>query len=62
MAVWAMIVPRPQIQESIRRALLDLGLERVAVVHHGEKRFALAERVEAVPLGALAEPEGIFGP
>jgi hypothetical protein len=35
---------------SIRIALEDLKLRRVAVVYPGEKRFALAPKVEAVPL------------
>ncbi len=44
----------PRITPSIRIALDDLGLERVAIVYPGAKRFALSDRVEAVPLGALA--------
>ena len=50
----------PRVTPSIRIALDDLGLERVAVIHPGTKRFALADRVEAVPLGALADGPGIF--
>lgn len=46
---------------SIRIALRDLGLERVAVLHPGDHRYPLGERVEAVPLAALAEPMGLFG-
>lgn len=51
--------PRPT--PSIRIALKDLGLERVAVVYPGAKRYALDDRVEAVPLAALAEPGRLFG-
>lgn len=46
----------PRLTPSIRTALTDLGLARVAVIYPGPKRFPLAERVEAVPLpqvGAL---------
>jgi hypothetical protein len=52
----------PRMTPSIRVALEDLGLERVAILYPGEKRFALADRVEAVPLLALAGAGGIFGP
>jgi len=52
----------PRMTPSIRIALEDLGLERVAILYPGEKRFALADRVEAVPLRALAGAGGIFGP
>ena len=51
----------PRMTPSIRIALDDLGLERVAVIYPGTKRFALADRVEAVPLGTLAEPGRLFG-
>ncbi len=40
----------PRMTPSIRVALQDLGLSRVAVLYPGAKRFAMAERVEAVPL------------
>ena len=54
-------VDAPRLTPSIRIALDDLALERVAVVYPGARRYALAERVEAVPLAALAEPGGLFG-
>lgn len=53
-------VDAPRLTRSIRIALEDLGLERVAVVYPGPRRFALADRVEAVPLDALAEPGQLF--
>jgi hypothetical protein len=40
---------------SIKIALADLELDRVAVVYPGERRYPLADRVEAVPVGELAE-------
>jgi predicted AAA+ superfamily ATPase len=51
----------PRLTPSIRIALDDLGLERVAVVHPGTRRYSLDPRVEVVPLDALAEPTGLFG-
>ena len=54
-------VDAPRITPSIRIALDDLGLERVAVIYPGARRFTLADRVEAVPLDALAEPGRLFG-
>jgi len=50
----------PRVTPSIRIALQDLHLERVAVIYPGTKRFALADRVEAVPLRTLAEPGRLF--
>jgi predicted AAA+ superfamily ATPase len=50
----------PRITPSIRIAMADLGLERVAIVHPGERRYAVGDRVEAVPLGALVEGGALF--
>jgi predicted AAA+ superfamily ATPase len=50
----------PRITPSIRIALDDLRLERVAVIYPGAKRFALGDRVEAVPLETLATPGRLF--
>ena len=50
----------PGITPSIRIAMEDLGLERVAIVYPGGRRFFLAGRVEAVPLATLAEPGRLF--
>jgi uncharacterized protein len=54
-------VDAPRMTPSIRIALADLGLERVAVVYPGPKRYALTDRVEAVPLSELSTPEALFG-
>lgn len=51
----------PRVTASIRIALEGLSLDRVAVVYPGTKRFPMADRVEAVPLGTLAEPGRLFG-
>ncbi len=53
-------VDAPRMTPSIRIALEDLGLERVAVVYPGTKRYPVADRVEAVPLATLAEPGQLF--
>jgi predicted AAA+ superfamily ATPase len=55
-------VDAPRMTPSIRIALADLGLDRVAVVYPGSKRYALSERVEAVPLATLADPGRLFAP
>jgi predicted AAA+ superfamily ATPase len=38
----------PRVTPSIRRAIDDLGLDRVLVAHAGNRRFALGENVEAI--------------
>lgn len=50
----------PTITPSIRTALADLGLERVAIVYPGSKRVTLGPRVEAVPLEELSRPGALF--
>ena len=50
----------PRLTPSIRVALEDLGLERVAVVYPGPHRYALADRVEAVPLATLSRSGALF--
>lgn len=50
----------PRLTPSVRIALSDLGLDRVAIVYPGARRYALADQVEAVPLAALAEPGSLF--
>ena len=50
----------PRLTPSIRIAMADLDLARVAVIYPGVKRYPLADRVEAVPLAALAS-SGVAG-
>jgi uncharacterized protein len=50
----------PRMTPSIRIALDDLGLRRVAVVYPGEQRYAIADRVEAVPVRELLTPGQLF--
>lgn len=42
----------PQMTPSMRVALADLALDALYVVYPGDRRYRLAERVEAVPLAA----------
>ncbi len=51
----------PRITTSMRVAMEDLALERLAIVYPGERRFSLAENVEVVPVTELAEANGLFG-
>lgn len=50
----------PGLTPSIRIALEDVGLQRVAVVYPGDKRYPLSDRVEVVPLADLVRPGGLF--
>jgi hypothetical protein len=50
----------PRMTPSIRVALEDLGLERVAVVYPGPRRYPLGENVEVVPLRSLCTGEPVF--
>ena len=50
----------PRITPSIRIALQDLGIERIAVLYPGSRRFLIAEQVTAVPLAELAGGLAIF--
>lgn len=50
----------PRVTPSIRVALDDLKLARVAVLYPGSKRYPLDERVEAVPVQGLAQGKPIF--
>ena len=46
---------------SMRIAINDLGLARIAVVYPGTRRYPLADGVEVVPVTALAAAGGLFG-
>lgn len=54
----------PTLTPSMRIALDDLKLERLVVVYPGERRYALANRVEVIPLsevvGTVADAAGVF--
>lgn len=50
----------PGLAPSTRIADTDLGPAAVAVLYPDSRRYALVERIEAVPLHTLAEPVGLF--
>jgi len=50
----------PRATRSMRVALSELGLERIAVLYPGARRYPLADRIEAVPLSTLAQPGQVF--
>jgi predicted AAA+ superfamily ATPase len=50
-------VDAPRLTPSMRIAMDELGLERLAVIYPGPKRYPLADGVEAVPMSALAQNE-----
>jgi predicted AAA+ superfamily ATPase len=50
----------PRMTPSIRIAMEDVALSRVAVLYPGTKRYPIAERVEAVPVQALEKGTSIF--
>lgn len=50
----------PRMTPSIRTALEDLGLEKVAVIYPGMRRYPIAGQVEAIPLAELAASGGLF--
>jgi predicted AAA+ superfamily ATPase len=54
-------VDAPRMTPSIRIALDDLQLARIAVVYPGTLRYPIADRVEAVPLSAIVDGmRGLF--
>jgi len=50
----------PRMTPSIRHALTDLGLAKVAIIYPGKKRIPIAEDTEAVPFHSLGLGEPIF--
>ena len=50
----------PRMTPSIRNALTDVGLAKVAILYPGAQRFPLSDRVEVVPLSALGRGEALF--
>ncbi len=50
----------PRVTPSIRNALTDIGLARVAILYPGTRRFPLSDRVEAVPLETLSRGDPVF--
>ena len=50
----------PRVSPSMRIALDDLGLARIAVLYPGARRYPMGPKIEAVPLLALARREAIL--
>lgn len=51
----------PKMTPSMRIALKDLKLERIAVIYPGSQRYTMHDRVEAVPLAAIMDGRnGLF--
>lgn len=50
----------PRVTPSIRNALADVGLARVAILYPGAQRAPLSDRVELVPLSSLGRGEPLF--
>ena len=50
----------PRITPSIRNALAEVGIARVAILYPGAQRAPLSDRVELVPLSALGLGEPLF--
>ena len=46
----------PHLTPSMRIAMTDLSLDALYVVYPGDRRYSLADRVEAVPLAAVLPP------
>lgn len=54
-------VDAPTLTPSMRIALEDLNLQRIAVIYPGQQRYALTPQVEAVPFTAIAQGmKGLF--
>jgi uncharacterized protein len=51
----------PRMTSSIRSALAKMELERVTVVYPGDRRYSLADRVQAMPASELVRPGTVFG-
>lgn len=50
----------PRMTTSLRTATADLGLERIAVLYPGQRRYALSDAIEVIPLSALADAQDLF--
>jgi predicted AAA+ superfamily ATPase len=54
-------VDAPKVTPSMRTAMEDLKLERIAVIYPGVKRYAMGDGIAAVPLEAVADGmNGLF--
>lgn len=51
----------PTMTPSMRIAMADLSLERLVVVYPGDRRYAIADRIEAVPAAVLGDARALRG-
>ena len=52
----------PHLTASMRIAIQDLALDALYVVYPGDRRYALAPRVEVVPLSAVVPSSTLIRP
>jgi hypothetical protein len=50
----------PRLTPSMKIALSDLGLERIAAIYPGSRRYSLTNQVEAVPVATLGQGGRLF--
>lgn len=55
-------VDAPKLTSSMRIALSDLDLKKILVIYPGERRYALADRVEAIPIGEIMAGNNLWKP
>ena len=51
----------PRITRSMRIAIEDLALERIAILYPGERRYALSDEIEVIPLADLEHEGSVLG-
>jgi hypothetical protein len=54
--------PAASRERSMRVALVDLNLERLVMLYPGTRRYAIEDRVEAIPLAAVADDADALWP
>jgi hypothetical protein len=52
----------PRMTPSLRIAAAELGLARIAVIYPGDRRYALSDTIDAIPVAGLAEARSLFAP
>jgi uncharacterized protein len=50
----------PRVTPSMRSALVDLELDKLIVAHSGEHRFAMADKIEAIPAQELLTADSLL--
>jgi predicted AAA+ superfamily ATPase len=52
-------VDAPKLTSSMRSALSDLDLKKIFVIYPGERRYTLADKVEAIPFGEILAKDSL---